>query len=110
MKSQVPGGVPWILPGVGHEDNIEVAQMPPAFIATALGRWRRPGRITSEPGIHIIIEELLTPEETSQCLTLDRALIFRLSCTDRPEKLVCLSNTCGEEFLSTGKWLTLLVG
>src|SRR5438045_2996603 len=99
MESQVPGGVPWILPGVGHEDNIEVAQMPPAFVATALRGWCRTCWITSEPGIHIIIEELLTPEQTSQCLTLDQALIIGLRCADCTIKFVRFSHACGERFL-----------
>ena len=110
MESQVPGGIPRILPRVGHEDHIEVREMPPTFITAALRWWGRSGRITPQPGIHIIVEELFTPEQTSQCLTLDRAFIIRLRCADRAIKFVCFCHACGEEFLSISKWLTLLGG
>src|SRR5438552_9997416 len=103
MESQVPGGIPGIFPRVGHDDDIEVAQMPPTFIATTLRWWWRPGRITPQPGIHIIIEELFTPEQASKRLTLDHALIICLRCADRTIKFVCFSHTCGERFLGTGK-------
>jgi hypothetical protein len=110
MERQVPGGVPGILPGIWHDDDIEVRKVPPTFIATALWWWWRPCRITPEPCVHIIIEELLTPEQASQCLALYHALILHLRRADRSVKFVCFCNACGEQFLGIGKWRTLQVG
>ena len=110
MESQVPGGVPGVFPGIGHDDDIEVTEVPPVFIATALRGWWWPGRISPEPDIHIIVEELLAPEQASQRLTLHHTLIICPGSTDCTVKLICFSNTCRERFLGIGKWRTLLIG
>jgi hypothetical protein len=61
MKRQVPGGVPWVFPFVGHCDNVGVVQMPPVGIASVPPRWGRRGlqRIAVQPFGNIEVVELL---------------------------------------------------
>ena len=110
MKGQVPRGVPGVLPGIGHEDDIIVAQMPPSLIAAALGRRRWPGRITPQPCIYIIVVELLAPEQPGQRLSLYRALILCFGCAHRTIKIVGFSNARGEYLRGTGKGVALPAG
>src|SRR6266516_1384011 len=74
VECQVPGGIPGILPGVWHDDNIVVAKMPPSTISTALWGWLGTGRIPPQPSIYSIKKELHDPEKASQCMTLTNAI------------------------------------
>src|SRR5205814_6562149 len=64
MKSQVPRGVPWKFPTIGHRHDALVIKMLPIEITTAPARlwWRGISRITREPFLHDIVVELLSPE------------------------------------------------
>src|SRR5947209_19419532 len=103
MNDQFPRGVPGVLTGIGNEDDIIVAQMPPSLIAAALGRRSWPGRITPQPCIYIIGVELLAPEQPGQRLSLDRALILCFGCAHRTIKIVGFSNARGEFLRDSGK-------
>src|SRR6266700_724443 len=110
VEGQVPRGVPGVLPGVGHEDDIVVAQMPPAPVAAALGRWQRAGRVATQPFIHIVGVELLAPEQAGQRLSLHSQRILCLGRTHRPVKLVGLLNARGEDLSCVVKRRTWSIG
>src|SRR5215813_12598470 len=78
MERQVPCCEPGILPGVGHRDDIRSVEMPPFAIASkhvrAWRRWAR--RVAMQPHIHIIIVELLAPQQASEGLPLHSARIL----------------------------------
>ena len=74
MKSQVPGGVPGILPFVGHGNDVGVVKMVPLVIATtAAARCGGvgPGRIAFEPALTIVVVKLLAPEQSGERLAHD---------------------------------------
>src|SRR5947209_16358718 len=110
MNDQFPRGVPGVLTGIGNEDDIIVAQMPPSLIAAALGRRRWPGRITAQPLIYIIGVELLAPEQPGQRLSLYCTLILCVGCAQRTIKLVGFCNAGGQELGGSGKGVALPAG
>ncbi|HEX6478176.1 MAG TPA: hypothetical protein VF043_04975 [Ktedonobacteraceae bacterium] len=97
VEGQVPRGVPGVLPGVGHEDEVVVREVPPAPVAAALGWWRRAGGVATQPFIHIVGVELLAPEQAGQRLPLHRPRIVRLGRTHLPVKLVGFPDARAED-------------
>ena len=65
VEGQIPGGEPGVLPRVGHQDDFVVVQVPPVAVADrpAAGRRRRLARIAGQPARHVVVEELLAPEQ-----------------------------------------------
>ncbi len=63
VECQVPGGIPGIFPLVRHRHHPLIIQVPPLPIAPilALRRWRRLGRVASQPLLNYIVIELLAP-------------------------------------------------
>ncbi len=61
VKGEVPGGVPRVLPLVGHRDDVAVVEVRPLVVAAAAAlRWRwREGGIAIEPAAHVVVEVLL---------------------------------------------------
>ena len=63
VKSEVPCGIPGILPLVGHGDDVGVVEMQPVVIASsgALRGRRRMAGITIEPLPDNVVIELFRP-------------------------------------------------
>ncbi len=82
VKGQVPGGVPGILPLVGHRDHVAIEQVPPIAVASFLSR--RTGRhavgIAVEPGVDGVVIELFRPQQSCVGLPHDLASVVRQGC------------------------------
>src|SRR5579883_953511 len=70
MKSQVPGGIPGVLPLVGHGDDVGVVKMSPLVVASVLapGGRRRVAGVAVQPVFHHVVIELLGPEQACETL------------------------------------------
>ena len=70
VERQIPGREPRVLPRVRHEDDLVVVQMSPVAVAdgTATGRRRRLARVPVEPALHVVVEELLAPQQAGERL------------------------------------------
>ena len=57
VKREIPGGIPGILPGVGHQDHVGVVQFLPARVASvpALFGGRGLRGIALEPAVHVVV-------------------------------------------------------
>ena len=57
VKREIPGGIPGILPGVGHQDHVGVVQFLPARVASvpALFGGRGLRGIAHEPAVHVVV-------------------------------------------------------
>ena len=77
VKTEVPGGVPRILPLVGHRQHVLVVEMRPVGIPAMepLRRRRRLRRVAAQPGRDVVIVELLAPQEPGECLPADVAAV-----------------------------------
>ena len=76
VKSQVPSGIPRVLPLVGHRDHITIEQMPPIAVASFPSRrtgWHAVG-IAVEPSLDGVVIELFGPQQSCVRLPHDRAL------------------------------------
>jgi hypothetical protein len=73
VERQVPGGVPGVLPLVGHRDDVVVVEVLPLAVASgpAADRRRRPGGIAVEPAANVVVEELLAPQQPREGLPHD---------------------------------------
>ena len=80
VKRQIPGGVPGILPFVGHRDDVGIVEIAPLAVAAAQARRGRRmlARIAVEPARYIEMVELLAPDHARKCLALHRARIGRV--------------------------------
>src|SRR5579864_3021220 len=78
MEGQIPGGVPRVLPFVGHRNDIRVMEMSPAAVPAvpALRRGFRPGRIAAQPAPDLVVVELLAPEHAGESLPLDSTRVL----------------------------------
>ena len=84
-EGQIPGGVPGVLPGVGHGDDVAVVEVPPLPIANLgplRGRRRLP-RVAGQPSLDIEVIELLAPEQPREGLPHHRRLV--VACVRRGE-------------------------
>ena len=72
VERQIPGGVPWVFPLVGHGDDIGVVEVGPFGVAAVLARFRdrRAGGVAVEPLGHVQVEELLAPDHAGVGLPL----------------------------------------
>src|SRR6478752_9081382 len=79
MKSEVPSGIPGIFPFVGHRNDIRIVEMRPIRIPAmqTVRRGLRSGRVTAQPAIHFVVIELFAPQQSCECLALDRPRVFR---------------------------------
>ena len=94
VKGRVPGGVPGILPLVGHGDHVAIEQVAPVRVAplpAACGRRRLAG-IAFEPVLDHVVVELLRPEQAGVRLPADAAVVVRRAGRDAaPIELVGLA-------------------
>ncbi len=70
VEGQVPGGVPGVLPLVGHRDDVVVVEVCPLAIAPVLPfrrRWRLSG-VAIDPAADIEVVPLLRPKHPGQRL------------------------------------------
>src|SRR4030095_2609769 len=81
--SQIPTGIPWIFPVIGHGNDIGIVEMNPFTVAALLPDRRRCRLrgISRYPLLHVIIVELLTPKHTRECLPLYQLFVFHLHAT-----------------------------
>ena len=72
VEGKVPRGVPGILPLVRHREDVGIVEVLPAAVAAvpALGRRGRLARIAAQPGQHLVVVELLAPEQSRERLPL----------------------------------------
>src|SRR6478672_12101573 len=90
MEGQVPGGIPRVLPFVGHGDDVVVDHMEPLLVSalTAPGR-QRIGPTFLQPLFHVESVILLGPKHASQGLAhYPGALFADRGWGDRTEELV----------------------
>ena len=78
VEAEVPGGVPGILPLIGHGEHVGVIDVLPVVVASVktLARRCRAGRIALEPAFDYIVVKLLRPKQPSQRLPHHPAAIF----------------------------------
>ncbi len=77
VERQIPRRVPGILPLVRHRDDVGVHHVRPVGVAVAAA-IRPPGRratVRRQPGVDVVVVELLAPEHARQGLANDRATI-----------------------------------
>ena len=79
MEREVPGGVPGILPLIGHRNDVGVVEVRPVRIAAleACRRGLRIRRVAFEPFVNVVVIELLRPEQPGQCLSHDLLSVGR---------------------------------
>ena len=79
VKGEVPCRVPWILPLVGHRDDVGVVDVRPLRIPSRQPRrrWSRIPGIARQPFLHGIMVELLGPEQPGERLPIHRSLLGR---------------------------------
>ena len=77
MERQVPRGVPWILPLVGHRNHVGVVQVFPLLIAAVetFLRRRRCFRVAFQPTLDDVMIELFRPEHARESLAHNIARI-----------------------------------
>ena len=63
METEVPGGIPGVLPFVRHRNHIGIVEVRPLVIATLqpFGRRWWLCRIAGQPDFHVVEVELLAP-------------------------------------------------
>ncbi len=113
VESQVPRGEPRVLPGVGHGDDIEVVEVAPVRVAAVLplSRRRRAGGIAVQPFSHIVVVELLAPEQPREGLALHQLRIVRdARVGHRRVERVCLSLTRVEHLGGAGERRAVAAG
>jgi hypothetical protein len=82
VESQIPSGVPGVLPFVGHRNNIGVVKVTPFMIAPVQSFLRRvgAGRVAFEPAIYVVVIKLLTPQKAADGLAHDLLALRRGRC------------------------------
>ena len=72
VKCQVPGGIPGVLPFVGHGDDVVVDHVEPVAVAAGTARGvEGVGAVLLQPGVGIKIVVLLGPEHAGEGLAHD---------------------------------------
>ena len=77
VEGQVPGGVPGILPLVGHGDDVGVVELDPLVVAALLAFRRRRGigGVALQPVLDHVVIVLFRPEHAGEALAHDRARV-----------------------------------
>src|SRR6476659_4332835 len=90
MEGQIPGGIPWVLPFVGHRDDVVMDHMEPLLVSALTARGRqRIGPTFLQPLFHVESVILLGPKHASQRLAhYPGALFADRRWGDRTEELV----------------------
>ena len=94
VKGQIPGGIPGVLPFVGHGDNVKIVEMLPFVVASlAAGvRQRLHARVPVNPLLDIIVVKLFGPEHAGQGLTLDPFFIgAQIGILNGRVKFICFN-------------------
>src|SRR5712692_3711611 len=104
MESQIPGGIPRVLPFVGHRNDIRVTEMSPAAVpaAPALSRRFRPGRVAPQPAPDVVVVELLAPEHAGESLPLDSTRVLsEVVLCDGVVEFVSLTDTLRKQLIKS---------
>jgi hypothetical protein len=74
MERVFPGGEPWILPVVGHRQDLGGVEVAPVAVAAVQSaRWRRRlGWVAVEPPRDVVVVELLVPGSSEDIVELAR--------------------------------------
>ena len=102
VKREVPGGVPRILPLIGHRNDVRIIEVRPFVVAPAvsLRRRRRRRRIALQPVAHHVVIKLLGPEHSGERLPHDVAGVRREAGRDHAGvELIGLANSIGENLV-----------
>src|SRR4051812_6825384 len=68
MEGKIPGSKPWVLPGVGHGNDVIGVKMSPIMVAPGQPRSRRYRLIAFQPRGYVIVIKLLVPDHPGQRL------------------------------------------
>jgi hypothetical protein len=73
LESEVPRREPGVLPGVRHEEDFVVVDVAPGAVAdgATARRWRRARRVAVDPALHVVVVELLAPQQSRHRLADD---------------------------------------
>jgi hypothetical protein len=77
VKRQIPGGVPGVLPLIGHRDDVAIKHVEPLGIAN-LALQVAEERMTVvflKPQVNVKVVKLLRPKHPSQRLPVDQSLV-----------------------------------
>jgi hypothetical protein len=89
VERQVPGGVPGVLPLVGHGEHVGVHHVEPLVVARGVARRERQGvgAPLLQPLVHVVVVVLLAPQHAGEGLAGDpgRVLAERLRDHGRVE-------------------------
>src|SRR5215469_15330998 len=92
MERQIPGGVPWVLPLVGHRNDMLIDHVVPLAVAHVSARPHRIDAMFREPFLDVETEVLFAPQHSSERLAHDLGFITVDACgSDGSIKLVCLT-------------------
>ena len=77
VEPQVPRGEPRVLPLVRHRHDVEGLEVAPPGVAPVqpLVRRRRLGRVAVQPAGHVVVEQLLAPQQPAERLPHHHPLI-----------------------------------
>src|SRR5262249_22834724 len=112
MKGKIPRRVPWILPLIGHGNDIGVVKMFPLVISTTNPLSRRFGRrrITIQPLLDHVVIELLGPKHAGECLAHDQPRVVRkMFGNDGLIELISLVKATAEDLFKIEESLLSLV-
>src|SRR5580704_14958444 len=84
MESQIPCGIPRVLPLIGHGYHVGVVEMRPVVIPAVETLWRRRRLrwIALKPSADVIVVRLLAPQQSCKRLTLDLVRILAGAMAD----------------------------
>jgi hypothetical protein len=69
VETEVPGGVPWVFPLVGHRDNVVVDHVEPLAIPKGeAAAMERVGTVVLQPRVGVPVVILLGPEHAGDGL------------------------------------------
>src|SRR5215471_3438164 len=99
MERQIPGGVPWVLPLVGHRNDMLIDHVVPLAVAHVSARPHGIDTMFREPFLDVETEVLFAPQHSSECLAHDVGFITLDACgSDRLIKLVSFAPAGTHDF------------